>query len=228
MPSRLNSARRLSPLLGVTLSVLGGAGLRAQDIAPQDAVRSVPRLDLDRYVGRWHEIARLPNRFQARCAAETTADYERLPDGGLRVVNTCVGGDGRMIRATGRARLAQHDGPASRLKVRFAPGILAFLPMVWGDYWVLDVTEDYSAALVGTPNRRYLWILSRQPSLDEGTYRRLVDTAAAQGFAVDSLIRSDTARPLPQLETTAPLRLNLPLITAPGARRAPPLSRPTR
>jgi apolipoprotein D and lipocalin family protein len=205
MTRPIHPARRLRPLLGVMLSVLGATHLRAQGAAPREAVRSVPNLDLDRYVGRWYEIARLPNRFQARCAGETTAEYARLPDGGLSVTNTCVRADGKLIRATGRARLAKRDGPASRLKVRFAPAILGFLPMVWGDYWVLDLTADYSAALVGTPDRKFLWILARHPFLDEETYRRLVDTAAAQGFAVDSLRRSN-----------------------PGRSTSPPVSRPAR
>ncbi len=74
--------------------------------------------------------------------------------------------------------------------VRFAPRILSFLPMVWGDYWILDLTDDYGAALVGTPSREYPWVLSRTPRLDEATYERLVATAAAQGFDVARLIRS--------------------------------------
>jgi apolipoprotein D and lipocalin family protein len=95
-----------------------------------------------------------------------------------------------MSRAEGRARRAEPDGPGSRLKVRFAPAFLSFLPMVWGDYWILDLTSDYSAALVGSPNRAYLWVLSRTPQLDEATYKRLVAAAAAQGFEVARLMKS--------------------------------------
>ena len=153
-------------------------------------VRPVPAVDLARYVGRWHEVARFPNRFQAKCAGETTADYELLADGQVRVVNACRRADGGMIRAEGRARLARRDGPASMLKVRFAPRFLSFLPMVWGDYWILDLTDDFRAALVGAPSRDYLWILSRTPRLDEPTYQRMVASAAAQGFDVARLVRS--------------------------------------
>jgi apolipoprotein D and lipocalin family protein len=130
----------------------------------------------------------LPNGFQARCVGETTAEYELLPDGQIRVVNTCRKADGSLMRAEGRARLAERDGPASRLKFRFAPSFLSFLPMVWGDYWVLDLTEDYHAALVGEPGRQYLWILSRSPRLDDPTLRRMLATASAQGFDVDRLV----------------------------------------
>lgn len=161
----------------------------AQDTT-RGLVRPVDSVDLARYAGRWYEIARFPNRFQARCASETMADYELLKNGEVRVVNTCRRADGGLVLAEGRARLAQRSGPASRLEVRFAPAFLSFLPMVWGDYWILDLTDDYGAALVGDPTRAYLWILSRTPELDEAIYRRLVSTAAAQGFDVARLIPS--------------------------------------
>ena len=161
-------------------------------------VRPVADVDLARYAGRWHEVARFPNRFQARCARETTADYELLPDGQIRVVNACLRADGDTIRAEGRARLARREGPASVLKVRFAPRLLSFLPMVWGDYWILDLTADYQAALVGAPNREYLWILSRTPQLDEATYQRMVAAAETQGFDVARLVKSPAqASPTP-------------------------------
>jgi apolipoprotein D and lipocalin family protein len=153
-------------------------------------VQPVSDLDLDRYSGRWYEVARFPNRFQADCVGETTAVYDRMPNGEIRVVNECGVSDGGVKRAEGRARLADRDGPASVLEVRFAPGWLSFLPMVWGDYWVLDLTPDYGAALVGDPSREYLWILSRTPVLEAETYARMVATAAAQGFAVERLMQS--------------------------------------
>jgi apolipoprotein D and lipocalin family protein len=152
-------------------------------------VRSVPAVDLERYAGLWYEVARFPNSFQAKCRGQATATYERLPGGELRVVNICRGADGRMIRTEGRARLADRAGPPSRLKVRFAPAILSFLPMVWGDYWILDLTADYGAALVGTPSREYLWVLSRTPQLEDTIFQRLIATAAAQGFDVARLAR---------------------------------------
>lgn len=153
-------------------------------------VRSVAAVDLDRYAGLWYEVARFPNNFQAKCRGQATATYERLPGGELRVVNTCRGADRRTIRAEGRARLTDRGGSPSRLKVRFAPAILSWLPMVWGDYWILDLTADYRAALVGTPSRQYLWVLSRTPQLDDTTWQRLVATAVAQGFDVVRLVRS--------------------------------------
>lgn len=174
-----------------SLSLLAFALAAVQDSARvHGRPTPVPHVDLARYAGRWHEIARFPNRFQAKCAAETTADYTLLPDGGIRVVNTCRKADSSLTRAEGRARLASRGGPTSVLKVRFAPAFLSFLPFVWGDYWILDLTEDYRAALVGSPDRAYLWILARTPELDEPTYERLVAAAAAQGYDISRLRRS--------------------------------------
>ena len=175
----------------ITASLLAFAlTLPAGQDTSRSPVRSVPAVDLVRYAGRWYEVARFPNRFQAKCAGETTADYELLPDGQIRVVNACRLANGDVTRAEGRARLAHAGGPTSTLKVRFAPRFLSFLPFVWGDYWILDLTDDYRAVLVGSPNRAYLWILSRTPELDAPTYDRMVAAAAAQGFDVTRLVRS--------------------------------------
>lgn len=176
-----------TPLLALALTLPAG-----QDTA-RSPVRTVPSVDLARYAGIWHEVARFPNRFQARCAGETTAEYTLLRDGQIRVVNTCRRSDGAMLRAEGRARLARAGGPTSQLKVRFAPQFLSWLSFVWGDYWILDLTDDYRAVLVGSPDRKYLWILARTPELDAPTYERMVAAAAAQGFDVARLVRSPAA-----------------------------------
>lgn len=178
--------RLLTSACGLAL-LLGAAPLAAQEPPP---VRAIPDLDLTRYAGRWYEVARLPNWFQKKCVRETVAEYELLADSTVRVVNSCRQADSTLSRAEGRARRAERGGPASKLKVRFAPRILSFLPMVWGDYWVLDLTDDYSMALVGTPDRKYLWILARVPDPDPALYQRMVDAATAQGFDVGRLIRA--------------------------------------
>jgi len=190
-PSRAGGDRRSTRRdlwHALTLGLFVVPSLAAQGAA--SAVRSVPAVDLTRYAGRWHEVARLPNRFEKACDRNTTADYELLADGAIRVVNTCRRADGSLMRAEGRARLADPRGSTSRLKVRFAPAFLSFIPMVWGDYWILDLTPDYGAALVGDPSRKYLWILSRTENLDEATYASLVSTARAQGFDVARLRRA--------------------------------------
>ncbi|HET7292727.1 MAG TPA: lipocalin family protein [Vicinamibacteria bacterium] len=147
-------------------------------------------VDLGRYVGRWYEIARLPNRFQEQCAGDVAATYTLREDGRVSVVNECRRKDGRIARAEGVARTADENGPASRLKVRFAPAWLSFLGLVWGDYWIVELDSDYRYAVVGDPSRKYLWILSRRPELDAATYDSLVASVARLGFDVSRLKRT--------------------------------------
>lgn len=153
-------------------------------------IEAVPALDLDRYAGRWYEIARRPNRFQDDCACCVTATYTPREDGRLTVVNECRTADGKSKAARGEARRATADGPASKLKVRFAPRFLSFLGFVWGDYWVLDLADDYSHALVGSPDRRYLWVLSRDLRMEEETYERILERARGMGFDVSRVQRT--------------------------------------
>lgn len=150
----------------------------------------VPSVELGSYVGKWYEIARLPNRFQNQCAGDVTAAYSLLPDGQLQVVNACRTANGELVRVEGRARVADASGPNSKLEVRFVPAWLGWLPFVWGDYWIIDLAPDYSHALVGAPSREYLWILARSPDMDAATYDRLTQRAAAQGFGVARLVRT--------------------------------------
>jgi apolipoprotein D and lipocalin family protein len=147
-------------------------------------------VDLARYAGRWYEIARLPNRFQEQCAGDVAATYTLRTDGRVTVVNECRRKDGTLARAEGVARRAEAKGPAARLKVRFAPAFLSFLPLVWGDYWIVELDRDYRYAVVGDPSRRYLWILSRRPEMDEATYASLTDRARALGFDTSRMLRT--------------------------------------
>lgn len=157
----------------------------------REPLRVVPSVDPARYAGTWYEIARLPNRFQKKCAGDVAATYTVRSDGGLDVLNRCRKGDGQLTSVKGRARVADSRGPNSKLEVRFAPGYLSFLPFVWGDYQVIDLAPDYSYALVGEPGRKYLWVLSRTPRMDEETYGRAVARAAAEGFDVSKLMRTE-------------------------------------
>jgi len=175
------------PLAIAFATVLLGAdgGARA------GAVQSVPVLDLTRYAGRWYEVARYPNRFQKRCAGDVTADYVLGPEGDLTVVNQCRLPDGSVDRAEGAARRANPGGPDAQLKVRFAPRWLSFLPVVWGDYWVIALGANYEYAVVGDPSRDYLWILSRTPAMDEARYRSALDAAVSNGFDPTRLVKTN-------------------------------------
>jgi len=151
----------------------------------------VPQLDLTRYAGTWHEIARYPNFFERMCVGGVTADYRANPDSTIRVINACRKDDGSTARAEGVARIV---APA-KLEVRFAPEWLAFLPFVWADYWVIDLAPDYSYAVVGDPARAYLWILARTPRMDEATYRGILARVADLGFDPERLLRNPVPAP---------------------------------
>jgi apolipoprotein D and lipocalin family protein len=155
-------------------------------------VSTVERVDLDRYTGQWFEVARFPNRFQRQCAGDVRATYIQRPDGRIDVVNECRKEDGSTETARGIARVVDERTQA-KLKVRFAPSFLSFLPFVWGDYWVIGLADDYSWATVGSPDREYLWILSRTPQLDAEARAQAEARAAANGFDTGRLVPTEQA-----------------------------------
>ena len=176
---------RRAALLAAALASLGPTAL-----AEEARMTPVPILDLQRYAGVWYEIARLPFPFQKKCVHSVVARYAVRDDGRLDVVNECVEENGQVSRASGVARLADAKGPLSQLKVRFAPAFLSFLPVVWGDYWVIDLAPDYSYAVVGEPKRRYLWILSRTPRMPEPLYAEILGRAA-RFYDVSRIVRTE-------------------------------------
>ena len=147
----------------------------------------VDTLDLNRYAGTWHEIARYPNFFERQCVRDVTATYSTNADGTIRVVNACRKDDGTMMQAEGVARMVT---PPSKLKVRFAPDWLGWLPFVWANYWVIDLADDYAYAVVGEPGRQYLWILARAPQMSDGVYARILGRLPALGFDPARLVRN--------------------------------------
>lgn len=153
-------------------------------------VRTVGLVDLARYVGEWFEIARFPNRFQRTCAGDVRASYAKRPDGRIDVINRCRTAEGGVIEARGVARIVD-PGTAAKLKVRFAPALLSFLPFVWGDYWILGLADDYSWAVVGTPDRACLWILARTSMLDAERFASAVAVARTNGFDIDRLVNTN-------------------------------------
>jgi apolipoprotein D and lipocalin family protein len=153
------------------------------------AVTTIAALDVPRYMGTWYEIAKFPNRFQAKCVANTRAQYLAQTDGSVQVLNSCATADGSTIDALGKAIQV---GPAisPKLQVRFAPAWLSWLPQVWGDYWVIDLDADYQLAAVSDSKREYLWVLSRTPQVDAKTYAALINRLKAQYFEVQKLERT--------------------------------------
>lgn len=152
-------------------------------------LKPIDRLDLPRYMGRWHELARYPNRFQTPCTGAATADYRLLPAGTVEVVNRCPRADGSVDEAIGEARRVGPEGSAT-LQVRFAPAWLSFLPFVWGDYWVVELDDAYQLSIVSEPQREYLWVLSRQPSLPAAQWEALNARLQSLGFEPGRLIRA--------------------------------------
>jgi apolipoprotein D and lipocalin family protein len=162
----------------------------ASGFAPRSSTQpqTVDKVDLDRYLGRWYEIARLPNRFQDLCKSNVVATYSKAANGTVKVENSCVNEAGEMKEAIGEARSVETTN--SKLEVRFAPSWLAWLPLVWGDYWVLHLEPDYSLALVGSPDRQFLWVLSRNKSIDKNKFDMLLGKAREQGFATEKVVNT--------------------------------------
>lgn len=164
--------------------LLGGcAGMESRENLP-----TVAWVDLGRYAGTWYEIARLPMWFQRRCV-DSKAVYTVQSDGRIGVHNECVTDEGEMAMADGMATVVDPTTNA-RLMVVFDNWFSrVFGSSREGNYWILDLDAEYRTALVGTPDRRYLWILSRTPWLDGALYDRLVRRALELGYPVERLIR---------------------------------------
>ena len=172
------------------LMSLTGLNAAAQTApAPTQPLTTIAALDVPRYLGTWYEIAKYPNWFQRKCVANTQASYSLLSDGQLQVVNRCLLADGQTSEAIGAAK-QQSEATSPRLKVRFAPAWLSFIPMLWGDYWVIDLDPAYQLAAVAEPKREYLWILSRTPKVDAKSYQALLERLTQKGFDISKLENS--------------------------------------
>jgi len=154
----------------------------------------VAHVDLQRYVGLWHEIARIPNRFQSQCAWGVTAEYTLRPDGRIDVVNRCHKKDGSLDEAEGLARVEDPE-TNSLLKVSFF-SIFGWRP-VWGDYWIIDLADDYGYAVVCSPDRKYGWILAREPRLPADVLEGIHERLRRQGFDPSAFQATPQGAPAP-------------------------------
>ena len=168
--------------VGTVLLMLMVAEGLASDESPTRSLRTVDGVDLKRYSGTWYEIGRYPNRFQGDCHSDTKAEYTVRKDGKVQVVNSCRQKDGKTRTARGTAKVADKKTNA-KLRVTF------FWPF-YGDYWVIGLNPDYRYAIVGEPKRRYLWILSRTPEMDEATYKGVLEQIREAGYDPGKLIKT--------------------------------------
>jgi apolipoprotein D and lipocalin family protein len=167
----------------------------------EGAPETVASVDLNRYLGTWYEIASIPNRFQRHCQGNTTAEYQRDQAGRLRVINSCLADNGRVETAAGVARVVDGSGNA-KLEVSFV-SVLGWRPF-WGDYWILDLAPDYSYAIIGTPDYRYGWILSRMPAVSDDLRHQLNDRLRQVGYSKTEF--QDTPQGLSSLQLQPDLR----------------------
>lgn len=168
------------------LCYLLGLTAGAEQIPGLTAVSSV---DLQRYSGLWYEVARLPNSFETNCV-QSIAEYGTDDSGQLNVQNTCIKANGYKRSARGIIRV-ENAPENSRLKVNFVPKWLRWIGLGWGNYWIIDLDKDYQHAIVSEPEREYLWILSRTPTLQTSTYDRLIKKLEDLHFDLSHLIVSN-------------------------------------
>lgn len=174
----------------LVIATLPGAIFACRDasaLSSMPPLKTVASVDLKRYGGIWYEIARYPNSFQKGCLG-STASYTLRDDGEIDVVNRCRDAeDGRTRQVKGRAWVVD-PATNARLKVSF------FWPFR-GDYWIIDLGNEYEYAVVGTPNRKYLWILSRTPALDDSLYAAIMERVRRQGFDPGNVVLEPAAPP---------------------------------
>jgi apolipoprotein D and lipocalin family protein len=185
--------RTALPLDSLALALAFACVLASPARADDDPPAAVDHADADRFMGRWYEIARLPNDHESDCARDVVSTYERRNPSTIRVTYTCRDTGGAEVEVRGVARI--RDTSQAKLELRFAPLALAWLPFVWDDWWILEVAPGYEYMMAGDPARHSLWIYARASTLDDTTYRTLVAHAAAQGYDTAHLVRTRQSSP---------------------------------
>lgn len=197
----LSLAVVIAAALPATAARAGSAGLQpgsAFEQRPATAplvtpgpVTPVAAVDLERYGGAWYEIARVPNRFQRQCARHSVAVYSLRSDGQLSVRNQCLRRNGKVVQATGLARVVD---PVSRARLRVSlVSLLGWRPF-WGDYWIIGLDDHYRWAVVGSPDRRYGWVLARTAALDDADLASVREVLERNGYAWSRFQLTDTSR----------------------------------
>lgn len=161
---------------------------------PEEATAAAPEatpvVDLERYAGKWYEIARFPMWFQRGCV-HSWATYTLTGPDSVGVVNECLTDSGKHKTARGTATVVDQVS-RSKLEVIFDNWFSRLFPfLAKGKYWIFHIDSDYQHAIVGDPDRKYLWFLSRSAAeVDEDTFRRLIRIAEELGFDTKRLLRA--------------------------------------
>lgn len=149
--------------------------------------QTVASVDLNRYMGKWYEIAKIPNRFQKRCAGGTTAEYRLRADGTVLVMNSCLDPKGKRMIAKGIAKVTD---PVTRTKLKVSFVRFLVMNLFWGDYWIVGLDREYQYAVVGVPSRKYGWILSRKTELSNIEWIAVKNILNRQGYKLGDFERT--------------------------------------
>jgi apolipoprotein D and lipocalin family protein len=180
--------------IAIGSAVLLGLGATTMAYAQKQSLPTVEKVELDRYLGKWYEVARKPLYFQNKCNRDVTATYTLNENGNIVVDNRCIKKDGEQTQSGGEA-FVQNPPQNTKLKVSFLPDFIRWIPVGRGDYWVLKLDENYQTVLVGEPKRKYMWILSRDPQLDKNVVNEYLQYAQSVGYDLSDVIHTkQTAR----------------------------------
>ena len=170
-------------------AVLIGLGMATMAYAKNKPLHTVEKVELDKYLGVWYEVARKPMYFQNKCDRDVSATYTLNENGNIGVDNRCYTKDGQLNQSIGEAFI-QNAPFNTKLKVSFLPESVRWLPVGRGDYWVLKIDDAYQTVLVGEPRRRYLWVLSRSAQPDQAIVKEYLDYAQSIGYDIGDVIHT--------------------------------------
>lgn len=180
--------KKLAKIAFGSVLLLGMTGVKLVHAQVKPMV-TVDQVKLDQYLGAWYEIARKPLSFQDKCDRDVVAQYTLNENGNIQVDNRCVMKNGQTTRSLGEAFI-KNPPHNSKLQVSFLPEIIRWLPFGRGDYWILKIDDDYQTVLVGEPDLKYMWILSRSAQPSQDVIDEYLDYAKSLGYDLSDLIHT--------------------------------------